>query len=423
MALLDEFAALEEIGMILAATDSAKLAVAFWGDGAIERLGLNRSGLKLEILCNLDSGACNPAELRKLLAQPDVTLKSHPALHAKVWWTPAAVVLGSSNASTNGLALEHETGSGWHEANFRVDDANSVKEIGVWFDGLFEVGYDIQNEDLDQAEILWKARKRMAPTGKRLARTLFDAYRSSPANPAWQRVKIAYCRDDLDEGAKDWMEQEIEKGRLSSGISAYAEWNDKIAPDDYVIEYDLGVTKPSFAGIWQALPAGVHPASLRLVRKMKFLTLRALGRFGISAVERAALASIAAAAVKQHGADRRNAVITIAEAVGMIDAGTAAADDKAFDRAMLGIYEEAKSFGYRPTMFRKMLADLGGVETARRLIRGSATSGFEKLWENGRLDLSVEALLLRPEWRPLFSDEERGLARRRLRQFDYPVAN
>ncbi len=219
------------------------------------------------------------------------------------------------------------------------------------------------------------------------------------------------------------MEREIEEGRLSSGISAYSEWNDKIAPDDCVIDYDLDAAKPVFTGIWRALPAGIHPASLRLVREVNWLPLRALGRFKVSALERAALAGIAAAAVKQHSADGRNAIITMAQALSLIDARTTAAGDKAFERAMLGIYEEAKSFGYRPTMFRKMVADHGGVETARRLIRGSSTSGFEKLWENERLDLSVEALILRPEWGMLFTDDERDLARRRLHQFNYPVAN
>ena len=67
-------------------------------------------------------------------------LKSHSALHAKVWWTPNAAVLGSSNASTNGLALEHETGSGWHEANVRIDDATTLNSISKWFEKLFNEG-------------------------------------------------------------------------------------------------------------------------------------------------------------------------------------------------------------------------------------------------------------------------------------------
>ena len=219
------------------------------------------------------------------------------------------------------------------------------------------------------------------------------------------------------------MEQEVEEGRLSTGISAYGEWNDKIAADDYLIDYAHAAAKATYSGMWQALPTGIHPPSLRLVRKVDWLSLRALGRFKVSANERLALASIAAAAVKQHSADGRNAVVTIAQALKLIEAKTAATGEKSFERAMLDIYDQAKAFGYRPTAFRKMVADHGGVEAARRLIRGSATSGFEKLWENKRLDLSVEALVLDPKWRMLFTSDECDLARRRLKQFGYSVAN
>lgn len=66
-----------------------------------------------------------------------------------------------------------------------------------------------------------------------------------------------------------------------------------------------------------------------------------------------------------------------------------------------------------------MLAEHGGIETARRLIRGSATRGFDTLWEHKRLDLSVEALVNDPRWRALFSDEETGIAARRLKQYGY----
>jgi hypothetical protein len=42
------------------------------------------------------------------------------------------------------------------------------------------------------------------------------------------------------------------------------------------------------------------------------------------------------------------------------------------------------------------------------------TPGFIFLKEHGRLDLSVEALLLTPEWKGLFTDEDRAIAREKL---------
>ncbi|CAM3134761.1 hypothetical protein BRDI103020_16585 [Brevundimonas diminuta] len=59
----------------------------------------------------------------------------------------------------------------------------------------------------------------------------------------------------------------------------------------------------------------------------------------------------------------------------------------------------------------------------RRTIRGSATSGFDRLWEEKRLDLSVEALILQPEWQDLFNEDDKKAARRRLQQYGYRVSN
>ena len=67
-----------------------------------------------------------------------------------------------------------------------------------------------------------------------------------------------------------------------------------------------------------------------------------------------------------------------------------------------------------------MVQELGGVEAARRLIsQDTVTAGFGRLWEMGRLDLSVEAFVLKPEYRALFSDEERTRARQLLADLHY----
>ena len=44
-----------------------------------------------------------------------------------------------------------------------------------------------------------------------------------------------------------------------------------------------------------------------------------------------------------------------------------------------------------------------------------------ELWRYGRLDLSVEAQVLRPGFAPLFSEEERAMARARLAEYSYTV--
>jgi hypothetical protein len=94
----------------------------------------------------------------------------------------------------------------------------------------------------------------------------------------------------------------------------------------------------------------------------------------------------------------------------------------AFERAMRAVYERARDeAGYNATYFLGMLAEYGGLATARKLLRTPTVSdGFAALWERGRLDLTVEALVIQPEFAELFDDEEIEVARRRLEQFGYP---
>ena len=94
---------------------------------------------------------------------------------------------------------------------------------------------------------------------------------------------------------------------------------------------------------------------------------------------------------------------------------------KDFDRAMRGVYDRARTeAGYSATYFLSMLAEHGGMGTARKLLQSPAVSdGFRALWERGRLDLTAEALVLRDDFADLFTDDEIELARRRLSEFGF----
>jgi hypothetical protein len=56
---------------------------------------------------------------------------------------------------------------------------------------------------------------------------------------------------------------------------------------------------------------------------------------------------------------------------------------------------------------------VGGIAAVRSVLTGG-TLGFTFLKEHDRLDLSVENLILQPEWKQLFCDEDRSAARQRL---------
>ncbi|MGV9595135.1 GmrSD restriction endonuclease domain-containing protein [Streptosporangium sandarakinum] len=92
-----------------------------------------------------------------------------------------------------------------------------------------------------------------------------------------------------------------------------------------------------------------------------------------------------------------------------------------FDRAMRSIYDRARSeANYHATYFLSMLAEHGSLATARRLLHAPAVSdGFAALWERGRLDLTVEALVIQSRFADLFTPAEIEIAHHRLGQFGY----
>ena len=95
--------------------------------------------------------------------------------------------------------------------------------------------------------------------------------------------------------------------------------------------------------------------------------------------------------------------------------------EKQFNEVMLDVYRRAKAeAGYSATRFLGMVSEMGGYETARTLLHSPTVSeGYTALWERGRLDLTVEAVILQSEWHDLFSELERGIARRRLAEYGY----
>lgn len=92
-----------------------------------------------------------------------------------------------------------------------------------------------------------------------------------------------------------------------------------------------------------------------------------------------------------------------------------------FDEAMRSVYTRAlREAEYNATAYLRMLTERGPLDTARRLLASPTISaGFTALWQKGRLDLTVEAIVLRSEFRQFFTDDELDTAHQRLEQLGY----
>ncbi|MFC6083734.1 GmrSD restriction endonuclease domain-containing protein [Sphaerisporangium aureirubrum] len=95
--------------------------------------------------------------------------------------------------------------------------------------------------------------------------------------------------------------------------------------------------------------------------------------------------------------------------------------DAEFDKAMRSIYDRARrEANHHAGYFLSMLAEHGSLATARKLLHAPAVSdGFAALWERGRLDLTVEALVIQTRFADLFTPAEIDIAQHRLAQFGH----
>ena len=94
-----------------------------------------------------------------------------------------------------------------------------------------------------------------------------------------------------------------------------------------------------------------------------------------------------------------------------------------FHEEMLSVYDKAKKeCGYNATRFLQMVQEKRGLKAAKQwLSNDTPQEGLFKLWELGRLDISMERLVLRKQFRELFTDEELARARKRLHDLHYVI--
>jgi len=415
MLFLDEKAALSEIKSMLANAREAKIAVAFWGRGASASLGLARASLDVTVICNLDSGACNPREVGDILkALPEKRVFSDPRLHAKVYWTPTRAIVGSSNASANGLAVEGRSLDGWAEGNILIEDVLTLEQIKEWFELRLKASYEIKNSHLQLAADLWDRRSRAAPPGARISGNLFEAYQRAPNHRAWQRIKLALWTRDVDAEAQQEASAFAEKDALYSMLDYYQDWPE-LNSGQYLVDFRMLKSRSRYNGIY--LVTDLRGPTLTFVREQGSLLLPGMPLLELTDGNVGDLIKVVPALFKKYSAGGESALVPFEDAMAALMAvnSEAVVDLNLLALTLRDTYEKARKLGYRPQRFLGMLDQLGPKETIKALLRpGRIPEGLSKLALLGRLDLSVEDIALRSEWRSLFEPEERAEAGRRL---------
>ena len=146
-------------------SSSLDLAVAFWGRNAMKRIGLRVSKRRrVRIICNLSMGATNPAEVRAIRSRlrsagKGSGIRQRDNLHSKVYAFDTHAIVGSANASSNGLALEGDEARSLIEAAIVTDSPGDLAAIRDWFAAEWRRARRINSADLNAADERWRNRR------------------------------------------------------------------------------------------------------------------------------------------------------------------------------------------------------------------------------------------------------------------------
>ena len=148
-----------------------QIAVAYWGDEALVKTKLRHriqsNPETVQVICDLESGACNPGQIQHLL-KANVRVKSLKNFHAKVWICDDVVIVGSANASSNGLGFfEGDSPRINVEAAVSVSDRTFAREVQQWFDSQWEAATRAEDK-IKSARDRWNIRKSAISNARRL---------------------------------------------------------------------------------------------------------------------------------------------------------------------------------------------------------------------------------------------------------------
>ena len=200
MEFIDEKRAREEIRLGIQTSRRADLAVAFWGDGAIGELDLTNYAGELRIICNLETGGTNPKVVEQLIEIQDrrgssLKVRQNDRLHAKAYLFDDFAIVGSSNASTNGLAFEGSELTHWKEANLLTRDPAVLASLRVWMNGLGR--RKVTPDDLARAKAAWKMRRSILRLPSDESGTILEALRSESDTLANLPIFVAIYDEGL----------------------------------------------------------------------------------------------------------------------------------------------------------------------------------------------------------------------------------
>jgi len=249
--ILDGPSCLQAVRTLIATGKPVRAAVAYWGRGAIEQVGINTNS-KMQIVCDVRSGGCNTevvSDLIKLLGPENV--KTHDQMHAKVWINDDTVIIGSSNVSANGLGFENSEVAGNTEVNIITTAIDEVMHTRDWYETVWEKARTISRNDMavGAARRLLTRHSRSVPEDNDILQALLrdPASLSDRKLFVWVRRRLA---------ADPWVPDELEwvkEDRQDEEIDYYSNVDFPFEPGSTIIDLEVYRNKVGAVGMYEVL--------------------------------------------------------------------------------------------------------------------------------------------------------------------------
>lgn len=262
MRILNGATTLDVVRDLLKSSDWARIGVAYWGEGAVERLGLADAKARradMQIALDLCSGACNPDEVQNLL---DLFGKKRvlavDGLHAKLWLTQAGGVVGSSNASANGFGHEgeEEEVTGLIEANVLVQPFPPTLERSWrnWFKReIWRHGEEITKPMMDEARRRWSLRRGQRGPIEPGGGSLLKRMQSNPGFFDDKPLSVwIYRHGQISDVAMRGLKAESALRKMQN-LDCYERC--RLTPGEHILdfEWDAATGYLRFDGLWKVL--------------------------------------------------------------------------------------------------------------------------------------------------------------------------
>lgn len=207
-----------------------RVAVAFWGKGAVEHIHPNDKR-PIRMICNLLSGGTNPKVIEDLWerakGEPDIVkIGQCDRLHAKVILGSQQALIGSANLSSNGLSMEDDEAANWIEAGIMTTDMGELNGLGDWFEELW-LSNDVRPinaQDLLAAKEAWKRRRGTRTNPNVDTSKSFSLEQWSTPQLKDRPVYMMIYRTDLSPAGSEALEsaqEELNASKPSSSLPDY----------------------------------------------------------------------------------------------------------------------------------------------------------------------------------------------------------